>query len=961
MANNTIEARLRIALQVAEAISGLKLFRGELKATKQEAAAALGGGAGSAAKADTDAAVGQVKRRTQAEREAAAERKRIDKEEGDRKKQLARDAKKQADDEATARRRVAGEADRQRRAEDAAKRKAERTSAYNAARLAPQLTDIGVGLATGQNPITVALQQGGQLRDIYGSAGGALRALLGVLTPMRVIVGGVAAGFGLLAVQLAAGYRESSQLNKSLALSGNIANTSLGQINGLATEISGQQGASIGFVRDVLAQVLTLGGQTDTTLKSTARAATALSKLTGQSAEEAVKGFEGQADGITDWSVKANKAYNFLTASQVAYIRSLERQGRVAEATKFANEQLADTLQQRSAAAIGVVERGWNLAGRAVSFFLDQLKAVGRDDTAEQRLEKLRTKLAELDGRAAIRAAGGLSGGRSAAVDEAERINVQAQIAATGREMARKAESAAALREEQERIKREAKEFQAILASQDQAAAQKSLAQKEAALDAQRDLVEREYAQELTSANDKDLKLNAIEQRRAAAQQALAERSLQIERDRTASLDSKNEVEAQQAQLTQLEAQVVTSKARLASAVSEGKRLIDAEVQRLDEEMRRRSAANAADDALRQSDPQRRAALEARAATDAARKEFDDLERDIRSRKATAATLGDSTAINSRLDAVLAEARKSLDEQTRKAKLGSFVQQAEELQQALAQAETNIDQQVEQGALTTEEAERKKLDARAKALPQLRELLVLQQALAQTPGEATNVQQLVLQLDKLGDKTTETTRVLRESLTSGLADLFTNVATGAKKGLDAVRDFVSGVARSMLNLIARRLGEQLVKSLFDAYNGTSTSSSSTSTVSAPVKHAGGLIGAAGGMARAVSPLVFAGAQILHSGGIVGAGGVGLKKNEVPVIAEVGEEMLTADDPRHVKNYKGAGGVTVNSSVVINGASGTADNQRAQAEQLQAMMTATVERWAETQRRQGGILAGARNG
>lgn len=959
MANNTIEARLKIALQVAEAISGLKLFRGELKATKQEAATALGGGAGSAAKTDTDAAVSQVKRRTQAERTAAAERKRLDKEEADRKKQLAREAKKQADDEAAARRRAAGEEDRQRRNDDAARKKQERTAAYNAARLAPQLTDIGVGLATGQNPITVALQQGGQLRDIYGSAGGALRALLGVLTPMRVIVGGVAAGFGLLAVQMAAGYRESSQLNKSLALSGNIAGTSLGQINSLAGEISEQTGAGIGAVRDVLAEVLKINGQTSTTLGSTSRAVVALTKLTGQSAEEAVKGFESQADGITDWSVKANKAYNFLTASQVAYIRSLERQGRIAEATKFANEQLADTLQQRSATAIGSIERGWNLAGRAVAFFLDQLKSIGRDDTAEQRLEKLRAKLAELDGRAAIRAAGGLSGGRSAAVDEAERAKVQADIAATSRDMARRAENAAALREEQERIKREAKEFQSILAAQDQAAAQKSLAQKEAALDAERSLVERENAQELSSANDKELKLNAIEQRRAAAQQAFAERALQIERDRTVSLDSKNEVEAQQAQLTQLEAQVVTSKARLASAVSEGKRLIDAEVQRLDEEMRRRNAANTADDALRQSDPQRRAALEARAATDAARKEFDDLERDIRSRQATASKLGDSQAINTRLEGVLTEARKTLDEQTRKAKLASFTQQLQEQNQALALAEANIDQLVEQGAISTEEAEQRKFDARAAALPQLRELARLQKEIAATPAERTGVEETRQAIVKLADDTKETQKVLRSSIGSGLADLFVNVATGAKKGLDAVKDFVSGVARAMLNLIARRLGEQLVNSLFNAYNGTTSTPSSSSTVSAPVKHAGGLIGAAGGLARSVSPLVFAGAQVLHTGGIVGTD-MGLKKNEVPVIAEVGEEMLTADNPRHIKNFKG-GGVTVNSSVVINGATGAEQDQRAQAEQLQAMMVATVERWAETQRRQGGILAGVRNG
>jgi phage-related minor tail protein len=42
---------------------------------------------------------------------------------------------------------------------------------YLARALGPQITDIGVGLATGQNPLTVLLQQGGQLRDQFALAG----------------------------------------------------------------------------------------------------------------------------------------------------------------------------------------------------------------------------------------------------------------------------------------------------------------------------------------------------------------------------------------------------------------------------------------------------------------------------------------------------------------------------------------------------------------------------------------------------------------------------------------------------------------------------------------------------------------------------------------------------------------------------------------------------------------------
>ena len=68
-----------------------------------------------------------------------------------------------------------------------------------------------------------------------------------------------------------------------------------------------------------------------------------------------------------------------------------------------------------------------------------------------------------------------------------------------------------------------------------------------------------------------------------------------------------------------------------------------------------------------------------------------------------------------------------------------------------------------------------------------------------------------------------------------------------------------------------------------------------------MKHIGGLIGGAGGMSRYGSLDIFAGAPRYHTGGEIG-----LRPNEVPIIAMKGEEMLTESDPRHRKNL-GKGG------------------------------------------------------
>ena len=78
---------------------------------------------------------------------------------------------------------------------------------------------------------------------------------------------------------------------------------------------------------------------------------------------------------------------------------------------------------------------------------------------------------------------------------------------------------------------------------------------------------------------------------------------------------------------------------------------------------------------------------------------------------------------------------------------------------------------------------------------------------------------------------------------------------------------------------------------------------SMSAGSGGVFHGGGVVGGKGGRGRAVSSALFAGATRYHSGGVVG-----LKPNEVPIIAERGEEMLTREDPRHRANGgKGGGG------------------------------------------------------
>jgi hypothetical protein len=63
-----------------------------------------------------------------------------------------------------------------------------------------QLNDFGVQIASGSNPFIALIQQGSQLSGTFGGVGNAVRALLSLLTPLKLAVGGIGAAVGVFAI-----------------------------------------------------------------------------------------------------------------------------------------------------------------------------------------------------------------------------------------------------------------------------------------------------------------------------------------------------------------------------------------------------------------------------------------------------------------------------------------------------------------------------------------------------------------------------------------------------------------------------------------------------------------------------------------------------------------------------------------------------------------------------------------
>jgi phage-related minor tail protein len=93
----------------------------------------------------------------------------------------------------------------------------------NAMRMIPaQMTDIVVGLSTGQSPFMVLMQQGGQLKDMFGGIGPAIKGVGGYVSGLINPFTLAAAAVGVLGLAYYKGSQEQDEFYKSLTMTGNL-------------------------------------------------------------------------------------------------------------------------------------------------------------------------------------------------------------------------------------------------------------------------------------------------------------------------------------------------------------------------------------------------------------------------------------------------------------------------------------------------------------------------------------------------------------------------------------------------------------------------------------------------------------------------------------------------------------------------------------------------------------------
>lgn len=256
-----------------------------------------------------------------------------------------------------------------------------------------QLTDIVVSLQGGQAPLTVFLQQGGQLRDMFGGAGAAARALggavLSLITPFTVTL----AAAGTLAYAFKAGHEESVKYSRALIMTGNFAGTTAGQMADMAAsmkEINGSQGTSA----KALTTLASTGAIAGANLEKFGTVAVDAQRVLGKSVEDTAKEFAALGkDPLTALRAMGDQ-YGFVTTETYLAVKAAQEQGRTIDAARMAQTAYADGIASQKEKVLEVLsfwERGWIKIKTATSSAWDAVVdfSGGRELGPQQQLAAL--------------------------------------------------------------------------------------------------------------------------------------------------------------------------------------------------------------------------------------------------------------------------------------------------------------------------------------------------------------------------------------------------------------------------------------------------------------------------------------------------------------------------------------------------------------------------------------------
>lgn len=262
-----------------------------------------------------------------------------------------------------------------------------------------QITDIAVSLQGGQAPLTVLLQQGGQLKDMFGGIVPAAKALGGavvsMMTPLTIVAGSMAA----LAIATKAGADELIAFKQAAIASNNFAGVSANDFSQMRDGLDSLVGTSR-KASEALTLMESSGKITGSVFLQVGEAAIKLERATGTLLKDIIADFASLGKDPVRSAVALDEKYRFLTSAVLAQADALVRQGKEQEATTLLQGKMADAAAdaaQRMVDNLNLVGKTLKAIKDGVSETIDEFFNLGRVASSADRLKNLLTEQKQIE------------------------------------------------------------------------------------------------------------------------------------------------------------------------------------------------------------------------------------------------------------------------------------------------------------------------------------------------------------------------------------------------------------------------------------------------------------------------------------------------------------------------------------------------------------------------------------
>lgn len=228
------------------------------------------------------------------------------------------------------------------------------------ANLGYQVNDIVVSLASGQNPLTVFIQQGAQIGQLFPG-------VIGVLLEFAGVIALIAAPLILLGGAMAHASDEAARLSNATAQIKSMGDVAAGvNAQGLADVQKKLEGIGVEAkdVTPILRELMADGLNTDA-MNAYIDAASNAAKVTGEDFKTALDNIRESFSGGYDDIVKLDEQTNVYTDSEMKLIEQLFEQGRADEARTMALQIYMDRMGEAAANSEGPWSRAIDNLGAA--------------------------------------------------------------------------------------------------------------------------------------------------------------------------------------------------------------------------------------------------------------------------------------------------------------------------------------------------------------------------------------------------------------------------------------------------------------------------------------------------------------------------------------------------------------------------------------------------------------------